>query len=207
MARGFLIGLAVGVVATLLVLDAWGRHYANEIFQYPQPRLVRLFAKRYFNGITIMAPGAPTRLPEPWLPGLNSKLHRDWRLKSLSGTTVALDGFKGKAVFLDFWETSCGPCVSEMASIKRLADSLSNENVAFLLAARDSESRVREFVQKHPIGLPIYLASQGTPDMPDSPMPATYILNAQGVVVFQQIGAVDWDTDHVRSFLRSLENP
>lgn len=119
---------------------------------------------------------------------------------------MALDDFKGKVVFLDFWATSCGPCVNEMAGIKRLADSLRNENVAFLLAARDSEPQVGEFLRKHAIDLPIYLASGDTPDMPAVPIPATYILNRQGAVVFQHIGAANWDTDSVRSFLRSLEN-
>jgi hypothetical protein len=42
--------------------------------------------------------------------------------------------------------------------------------------------------------------------MPAVAIPATYILDRQGVVVFQHIGAATWDTDRVRSFLRSLDN-
>ena len=42
--------------------------------------------------------------------------------------------------------------------------------------------------------------------MPDSAIPATYLLDRQGVVVFQHIGAATWDSDMVRAFLLSLEN-
>ena len=61
-------------------------------------------------------------VPEPWLPGLSSERHDGWRLKSLDGKLVALDDFKGKVVFLDFWATYYGPCVNELAGVKHLAD-------------------------------------------------------------------------------------
>jgi thiol-disulfide isomerase/thioredoxin len=154
----------------------------------------------------IVNPQYSEHLPEPWLPGLNSAPHEGWQLKSLAGKPASLADFKGKVVFLDVWATYCGPCVNEMKGIKRLADSVRNENVAFLLAARDDEAHVTEFLRKHPIDLPTYLASGGAPDMPAVAIPATYILDRQGAAVFQHIGAAKWDTDNVRSYLHSLEN-
>ena len=202
--KSFLMGLGAGAAVVLLVLDLWGRHYSNEYFLSEQPRLLQPFLQQHLDDMVNSRSAA--RLPEPWLPGLSSEPHDGWRLKSLAGKLVALSDFKGRVVFLDFWATNCGPCVNEMASLKRLADSLRNENVAFLLAARDDEPHVREFLRKHPVDLPIYLTGGGAPDMPAVAIPATYILDRQGVVVFQYIGAATWDTDRVRSFLRRLEN-
>ena len=203
-AKSLLIGLGAGAALTLLVLDLWGRHYANEYLSSAQPRLLQPYLQQRVDDMAKAE--ASAHLSEPWLPGLSSAPHEGWQLKSLAGKTVALGDFKGKVVFLDIWATYCGPCVAELPNIKRLADSLKKEKVAFLLAARDGEPHVREFVRKNPIDLPIYLASDSAPDMPASPIPATYILDRRGVIVFREIGGVNWDTDNVRAFLRSLEN-
>ncbi len=202
--KSLLLGLGVGAATTLLILDFWGRHYANEYLFSLQPRLLQPILQQQLEDIA--ASGASANLEEPWLPGLSGAPHEGWQMKSLAGKPVTLGDFKGKVVFLDMWATSCGPCVSELPGIKRLADSLRSENVAFLLPARDDEPHVREFLRKHPTDLPIYLASAGAPDMPAVAIPATYILDRQGAAVFQHIGAAKWDTDNVRSFLRGLEN-
>ena len=203
-AKSLLIGLGAGAALTLLVLDLWGRHYAHEYFFSAQPRLLQPYLQQYMEGMANSM--ASQKLEEPWLPGLSSAPHEKWQLKSLAGKTVRLGDFKGKVVFLNIWATYCGPCVAELPNIQRLADSLENENVVFLLAARDGEAHVRDFLRKHPIELPIYLASENAPDMSNAAIPATYILDRQGVTVFRVIGGVNWDTDHVRAFLRGLEN-
>jgi len=203
-AKSLLIGMGAGAAVTLLVMDLWGRHYTNEYFGSAQPRVLRPYLERGLENFE--ASMASEKLDEPWLPGLSSTPHEGWQLKSLDGKTVTLSDFKGKVVFLDIWATYCGPCVAELPNIQRLANSLKNENVAFLLPARDGEAHVREFLRKHPTDLPIYLASESPPDMPNAAIPATYILNRQGVIVYREIGGVNWDTDNVRAFLRSLEN-
>jgi len=205
-AKSLLIGLGAGAALTLLVLNLWGRHYANEYFGGAQPRLLQPYLQQRLDDIAKMNLQASGTLPEPWLPGLSSAPHEGWQLKSLAGKTVTLGDFKGKVVFLDIWATHCGPCVAELPNIKRLADSLKNENVAFLLPARDDEAHVREFLRKNPFDLPIYLASKNPPDMANAAIPATYILDRQGVIVYREIGGVNWDTDNVRAFLHSLEN-
>jgi thiol-disulfide isomerase/thioredoxin len=206
-AKSLFIGFVAGAALTLLVLDLWGRHYANEHFGSAQPRLLQPYLQQRLDDIAKMNIQGSGSLPEPpWLPGLSSTPHDGWQLKSLSGKAVTLGDFKGKVVFLDIWATHCGPCVAELPNIKRLADSLKNENVAFLLPTRDEEAHVRAFLHKNPIDLPMYLASESAPDMPGTAIPATYILDRQGVIVFREIGGVNWDTDNVRAFLRNLEN-
>jgi thiol-disulfide isomerase/thioredoxin len=202
--KSLLMGLGIGAAVTLLILDVWGRHYANEYFFSLQPRLLRPILQQHLDDLA--SSGASANLAEPWLPGLSGAPHEAWQMKSLTGKPVTLGDFKGKVVFLDMWETSCGPCVSELPSIERLSHTLRNENVSFLLPARDDEPHMRKFLRKHPTDLPIYLTRGGPPDMPAIAIPATYVLDRQGAVVFQHIGAAKWDTDNVRAFLRSLEN-
>jgi thiol-disulfide isomerase/thioredoxin len=198
--------MGAGAALTLLVLDLWGRHYTNEYFGGAQAHLLRPYLQQRLDNLADSMASENEKLAEPWLPGLSSTPHEAWQLKSLAGKIATLDDFKGKVVFLDIWATHCGPCVAELPNIQRLAKSLKNENVAFLLPARDSEAHVQEFLRKHPIDLPIYLASESAPDMPAGAIPATYILDRQGRTVFREIGAVNWDADDVRAFLRNVEN-
>ncbi len=202
--KGIFMGLGCGVAVTLLILHVWGRHYAIRILFNENPWLLHSYLQQRVEELANS--GAHEKLEDPWLPELSGALHESWQMKSLAGKSVTLADFKGKVVFLDLWSISCGPCVGEMPAIKNLADSLKKDNVAFVLPARDGETEVREFLHKHPIDLPIYLAKGSPPDLPAVAIPATYVLDRQGNAVFRQIGAANWDSDNVRSFLRELEN-
>jgi len=202
--KNFLIGFGAGVAAALVLLDLWGTHYANNYFLDAQPRLARPFLQQHLA--EVMMPKSSSGLPAPWVPEANGGPHEDWRFTSLDGKVVTLGDFRGRVVFLDFWATYCSPCVQEIPGIASLAQSLKNENVAFVLVAKDGRQRVREFFKKHPLDLPVYFAKDWPPDMPSPAIPATYIVDRQGAVVLQHVGAANWDADSVRSFLRGLEN-
>jgi peroxiredoxin len=42
----------------------------------------------------------------------------DFKLKDLSGNSVAFASMRGKIILLDFWSISCGPCIREMPTIE-----------------------------------------------------------------------------------------
>jgi thiol-disulfide isomerase/thioredoxin len=118
---------------------------------------------------------------------------------------VDLGAFKGKAIFLDFWATYCGPCVAELPEIEQLAQLLKNDNVVFLLITREKPERVHEFLSKNHIALPVYLADEELPpDLPVLGIPTTYILDRNGIAVHRLVGGANWDDDAARSFLHTL---
>ncbi len=81
--KSFLMGLGAGAAVALLVLDLWGRHYANEYLFSLQPRLLQPFLQQRMDDVANSQ--ASARLPEPWLPGLSSAPHEGWQLKSRAG--------------------------------------------------------------------------------------------------------------------------
>lgn len=200
--KGLFFGLGLGVALTLVVLDVWGGRYKQEIYLAGMPAVLRPFTQE--PGAVVAA--SSNRLPKPWVPEGSSGAHANWRIRSLDGKSVGLGAFKGKVVFLDFWGTYCGPCLAEIPGIERLAQSLGNENVAFVAVTREKPERVQEFLRKNHPAIPIYLADEKLPpDLPVQGIPATYILDRNGIAVFRSEGGSNWDDDGVRAFIRALE--
>lgn len=55
-----------------------------------------------------------------------------FRVLDLEGKQVALSDFRGKVVMLDFWSTSCGPCIMSFPHIEELHRKYAKESVAIL---------------------------------------------------------------------------
>jgi thiol-disulfide isomerase/thioredoxin len=136
------------------------------------------------------------------------KPSEQWTLQDLTGKEVRLKDFQDKVVFLNLWATWCGPCLHEMPSIQGLADSLKGDKVAFVLVTREDPAMVAAFVKKRGIKLPVYLFRRSLAEFPTEfkkdGIPATFILNTKGEIVYEHVGASDWNSDQIREFLRNL---
>src|SRR4029079_13453119 len=50
----------------------------------------------------------------------------DFELEDVNGGKVPLSDYRGKTVVLNFWTTTCQPCLEEMPSLAELAKVLKN---------------------------------------------------------------------------------
>lgn len=110
-------------------------------------------------------------------------------------------------VFLNFWLTTCGPCIAEMPALERLRESLRGEPVEFLAVTPEDEERVRGFLAKARVEVPVYLSEEPLPEeLPLFGYPTTFIIDPNGVAVFRHIGPANWDDDAARAFIQRLAN-
>ncbi len=129
----------------------------------------------------------------------------DWTLKTLDGRDLPLADFRGQPLFINVWATWCGPCRDEMPDIQALHDSLPADNVAFLLVSEEDAADVRAYVDENEFTFPVYLSAR-LPDVFESRgIPATFIVDPAGNVVFRRVGAAAWNSDACRNFLRALK--
>jgi uncharacterized protein (TIGR03435 family) len=73
---------------------------------------------------------------------------------------AALGWPTGKVVVLEFWSTSCGPCVAYIPHLNDLADKFKDKPVQFIAVTDDKESVVKRFLKKTPINAWLGLGAQ-----------------------------------------------
>jgi thiol-disulfide isomerase/thioredoxin len=136
--------------------------------------------------------------------GLDRPAEYDWSAEDLRGQPAPFSDFKGKTVFLNIWATWCGPCVTEMPSIARLAEnpSIKGKNIQFVCVSVDEDiDSVRRFVEdkKWPMTI-LHARSLPRVFMTDG-IPATFIIAPDGRIVAAQVGSSDWDDPQVVQLL------
>jgi thiol-disulfide isomerase/thioredoxin len=128
----------------------------------------------------------------------------DWALRTLDGRELRLADFRGQPLFINVWATWCGPCRDEMPDIQALHDSMKSDHVAFLLISEEEADEVRSYMDRNQFTFPVYVTAR-TPDVFESRgIPATFIVDQAGEIVFRRVGAARWDSDACRNFLRAL---
>ncbi len=117
-----------------------------------------------------------------------------------------LSGLRGRVVVLNFWASWCPPCLEEFPSLTALQQQLPEITVLAVSFDRDPEAYAR-FVRLHGIALRTGLDSSGRSNEAYGATrpPETFVLDKQGVVRRRFIGAQDWTSPEIESFLRALE--
>lgn len=61
----------------------------------------------------------------------------DLQFSNLMGETVSTSTFRGRVLVINWWATTCGPCIEEMPGLNELVRKYGlHEDVGFLAVAR-----------------------------------------------------------------------
>ena len=109
----------------------------------------------------------------------------DFTLKSLEGSNLRLEEYRGQVVLINFWASWCGPCRQEMPLLDRLHHRY--EDAGFAVLGVNVEGEVepaQEIVDKTNVTFPILIDDgQKVSDMYDlQAMPTTVVVDRDGVV-------------------------
>lgn len=114
------------------------------------------------------------------------------RLTDLNDQSISLKQYEGKTLFINFWATWCKPCVKEMPSIAATQNLLQNENILFLLASNESAEEIEEFRKAHDYKFN-FVRIENSEEMNIEALPATFIFNNKGNLVFSETGFRKWN--------------
>jgi len=109
----------------------------------------------------------------------------------------------GKALLINFWATWCGPCREEFPDLVKLNSKLDAKSVDFITISLDDvadiTTAVPSFLKSANALMPAYLLN--TPEQETAilavdknwqgSLPATFLYNSKGELVFKKFGRVD----------------
>jgi peroxiredoxin len=119
----------------------------------------------------------------------------DFTLPALTGETVSLSDYHGSWVLLTFFATWCGPCRSEMPSLERLHQQLTDYGLVVLAVSVDQQQQVvGPFVKGLGLTFPVLWDERGQAARTyrASSIPISYLIDPTGRLVGVSRGARDW---------------
>ena len=124
------------------------------------------------------------------------------RLKDLNEQPINLEKYRGKTVFINFWATWCKPCIEEMSSIEKAQKILLEKEVIFLMASGESAVEINAFRNTHGYKFN-YNRIENSEELGIEALPATFIFNPDGKLVFSESGSRKWDNaDNINMILK-----
>src|SRR5437762_4076540 len=127
----------------------------------------------------------------------------DFALTDANGTRIALSGYKGRVVLLDFWATWCTGCKVEIPWFMEFQKKYQKNGLVTIGAAMDAEGweKVRPYVAQHPFNYPIIAGDDGFARMFNVVnLPLTIVIDRQGRIADVHAGMV-----HKRQWEKQLK--
>ena len=153
--------------------------------------------------------------PMPFNPKLGKlpALAPDFKAQDHTGQQTSLSAYRGKVVFLNFWQTTCPPCKEEMPAMEALEQHIGRDDFVVLALASDPTwGPVRSFFP-HGTGMTVLLdppaddsdvmgsvaKSFGTEKWPD-----TYLIDREGKVRYYYVNKRRWDSENAVACINAL---
>mgnify|MGYP000158872632 CR=1 FL=1 len=120
----------------------------------------------------------------------------EFELNDLNGQTVALSDYRGKILFLNFWQTTCAPCIEEMPDFLEFMGDQPDDVTWLTVNFSENDARVREFFATYDfLGIPTVMDYDSDVRYQYGVFgaPVTFVIDAEGVIQYMNIGQLSYD--------------
>lgn len=85
----------------------------------------------------------------------------DFQFTDINGNIISSENTKGKIVVLNFWFTTCKPCINEIPELNEVyAKYKDNKDIVFASISFEKQDKVERFLKKKPINYPVVANSK-----------------------------------------------
>ena len=122
----------------------------------------------------------------------------------LDSTTIDLTVLRGKPVVINWWQTFCAPCITEIPELNELVEKYADRDVEFLAIANNEMADLTPFLEKHPFTFDIALADDEAVHIFGQGYPRHVIIDGDGKVVYDVHGYSPDTADRIDAVIGSL---
>ena len=120
---------------------------------------------------------------------------------------LALESLRGKVVYVDFWDTTCGPCREALPALSGLRDQFARDDVEFVAVNLDPDPRAAlRFLERYPVSYPVVSdpSGQSARNWGVQALPTAFLIGRDGVVHDMKRGFDVADITRIQSKLTAL---
>ncbi len=128
-------------------------------------------------------------------------------LTSPQGQPRSLADYPGRVVLVNFWASWCGPCISEIPSLRDLYETMAGEPFEVLAVnVKEGRFKVHKFSRMMALPFPVLLDPDGEAftSWDAQVLPTSFIVDADGRVRHKIQGPLDWTSGEVVQTIRAL---
>ena len=127
---------------------------------------------------------------------------------------LARDGKSARPLLINFWATWCEPCRAEFPDLVKIDNEYRSRGLDFIIISIDDASEINTtvpgFLKEMRATMPAYLLNTLEPELAinyvdpkwGGSLPATFLYDAQGRVVFKHMGRIN--ADELRSAIKAV---
>ena len=122
----------------------------------------------------------------------------------LDSSAIDLTTLRGKPVVINWWQTTCSPCIAEMPELNELVEKYADRDVEFLAIADNEMAELTPFLKKHQFIYDIAVANDEVVHTFGTAYPRHVIIDSAGKVVLDLTGLSSNTVDQIDAVIGSL---
>lgn len=153
--------------------------------------------------------GYTPNVPLSGLVELEPRPAPELSLRDAQGQSISLASKAGKVVLVNFWASWCPPCVKEIPSMNRLAQTFDAKDFEIVsVNFKESAQTVHDFMREVQVDFPVLMDQEGLASGKWNvfAFPSSFLVNQQGQLIASVNSAIEWDEPHILERIQKAIN-
>lgn len=127
-------------------------------------------------------------------------------VRDIDNNLISTESLKGKIVVMNFYFTSCTPCIREMPELNKLVKQYNGKNVVFLAFALNNKEQLDAFLSKKPFQYKQIAAAKDVSEQSFkiTSWPTHFIFDETGIAHYQSQGFKETTISEMNDILKQL---